>query len=60
MHFFEALIFVLSLALLAVGAAVTAVCYATPNKVPKRRKLKGEDTFYNPQKGDIYSFLHQI
>ena len=49
----EFIIFLICLILVGTLLVVTVVIYVTPNSDPKRKKLKGEESYYDPLKGRL-------
>ena len=49
----EFIIFLICLILVGTLLLVTVVIYITPNSDPKRKKLKGEESYYDPLKGRL-------
>ncbi len=49
MHLAELILFLICLGLLAIGVAVAVIVYMTPDILPRRKKLPGEDTFKDPK-----------
>ena len=47
----EFIIFLICLFLMGILLVVTVVIYITPNSDPKRKKLNGEESYYDPIKG---------
>ena len=53
MEVVEFIIFLICLILVGTLLVVTFVIYITPNSDPKRKKLKGEESYYDPLKGRL-------
>lgn len=50
----EFIIFLICLILMGTLLVVTVVIYITPNSDPKRKKFKGEESYYDPLKGKLF------
>lgn len=54
----ELIIFLICLFLVGILLVVGVVIYITPNSDPKRKKLTGEESYYDPLKGLALVCIH--